>query len=546
MVTLSDDITELEKQLDPALRAVFALLRKTNQELTEGNKALTLSNQKLTEEVAKLSAQVKKFQKMLFGPKSEKMPPIRSEIRRIVEEEELFGQVDEGENEAAEDTSDSKDEEEAKKRRRRRGRAESEPARKTNRKLRKNLPVVRDRVLIKAEEIPEGYTLEDFREVKGNGEKNIIRRIEHVKEHLVVMEYELQTLASKDNELIITASAPPAVTEGGHYGPGVYAHDVVSRCDFSLPHHRLGKMLGLAGYKISRSTLTDLFHRTAELLKPIYDRLFELTRNERYVSADETGLLIQKKGKCKKGWVWMMLSSIAIVYYFSESRGGKIAEKLLGKTVGYLHIDGYSSYNSSCDENNGGRVRVGCWTHLRRLFFEALGELSENRKVLEWILELYRIEYQAAEMNVLGTMEHLALRQIYAVPIMDKIWEWIIEKKKVMPPKGATGIAITYAENQWEALCVYLTDPKVRLDNNLSENALRIIALGRKNFLFVGHEQAGQNLAILQTITATCRLHNVNPYEYIKDMLIRIQTHPASKIDELLPQNWKPTSPDSV
>lgn len=538
MVTLSDDIAALEKQLDPALRAVFALLRKTNEELTESNK-------RLTEEVAKLSDQVKKFQRMLFGPKSEKMPPIRSEIRRIVEEEELFGGGDESESSAAEDTPDSKDDEEAKKRRLRRGRAESESARKKNRKLRENLPVIRERVLIKAEDIPEGYTLDDFREIKGNGEKNIIRRIEHVKEHLVVMEYELQTLASKDNELILTASAPPAVTEGGHYGPGVYAHDVVSRCDFSLPHHRLGKMLGLAGYKISRSTLTDMFHRAAELLKPIYDRLFELTRNDRYVSADETGLAIQKEGKCKKGWMWMMLSSIAIVYYFSVSRGGKIAEKLLGKTLGYLHIDGYSGYNSSCDENNGGRVRVGCWTHARRLFFEALSELSENRKVLEWILELYRIEYKAAEMNVLGTMEHLALRQIHAVPIMDKIWEWIIEKKKGMPPKGATGIAITYAENQWESLCVYLTDPKIRLDNNFSENALRIIALGRKNFLFVGHEQAGQNLAILQTITATCRLHNVNPYEYIKDVLIRIQTHPASKIDELLPQNWNPTSPDS-
>jgi transposase len=546
LVTLSDDIAELEKQLDPALRAVFALLRKTNDELTESNKTISESNKKLTEEVAKLTAQVAKFQRMLFGPKSEKMPPIRSEIRRIVDEEELFSQTDDKKSDEEKDEAATlAAKEEAKKRRLIRGRAESKPARKKNRKLRENLPVIRERVLIKAEDIPEGYTLDDFREIKGNGEKNIIRRIEHVKEHLVVMEYELQTLASKDNELIITAPSPPSVTEGGHYGPGVYAHDVVSRCDFSLPHHRLGRMLGLAGYIIARSTLCDLFHRAAELLKPIYDRLFEITRNDRYVSADETGLSIQKKGRCKKGWVWMMLSTSAIVYYFSVSRGGKIAEKLIGKTAGYLHIDGYSGYNSGCDEKNGGRVRVGCWTHVRRTFFDALSESSENRKVLDWILELYRIEYKAAEMNVLGTMEHLALRQIHAVPIMDKIWEWICEKKKGLPPRGATGIAITYVVNQWESLCVYLTDPKIRLDNNLSENALRIIALGRKNFLFVGHEQAGQNLAILQTITATCRLHNVNPYEYIKDVLIRIQTHPASKIDELLPQNWKPTSRDS-
>jgi transposase len=141
-------------------------------------------------------------------------------------------------------------------------------------------------------------------------------------------------------------------------------------------------------------------------------------------------------------------------------------------------------------------------------------------------------------MDILGTIDHLALRQKHAVPLMDKIYDWIIEKKKIMPPTGATGKAITYAENQWESLCIFLTDPLVRLDNNISENALRIVALGRKNFLFVGHEQAGQNHAIVQTIVSTCRLHNVDPYEYIKDVLIRIQTHPAAKIDELLPQNW--------
>jgi transposase len=539
-VTLPEDIAALEKQLEPAVRAVFVVLRKTNEELTESNKALT-------EEVSRLTAQVAKFQKMLFGRKSEKLPPIQSEVRRVVEAEELFGQDGVGESDAEKESGTDEAAEEEKKRRRKCGRAKSEPERKKNRKLRENLPVIHERVLVKVEDLPEGYTLDDFREVGPNGEaKNIIRRIEHVREHLVVVEYELQTMASKDNEHIITALAPPSVIDGGHYGPSVYAHDVVSRCEFSLPHNRLGKMLGFSGYPISRSTLTSLYHRSAELLKPIYDRLFEITRHDPYVSADETGLAIQEKGGCVKGWVWMMLSINAIVYYFSESRGGKIAKKLLGDTIGYLQIDGYSGYNQICDEENGGRIRVGCWSHLRRLFFEALSELSENRKVLEWIVELYRIEYRAAELDILGTLDHLALRQKLAVPIMNKIYNWIIDKKAVMPPKGATGKAITYAENQWKALSVYLTDARIRLDNNLSENALRIIALGRKNFLFVGHEEAGQNLAILQTITSTCRLHNVDAYEYIKDVLIRIQTHPASKIDELLPQNWCPTTPDSV
>jgi transposase len=531
-VTYHDDIVALEEKLDPALRAAFSMLRKTNEELTE-------TNQKLVNEVAKLTAQLSKFEKMLFGRKSEKLPPIQSEVRRAVTAEELFGTGENGEPRKLTD-------EEVKDFRRKRGRAKSEPSRKKNRKLRENLPVLRERVLVKPENLPDGYRLEDFREVIPAGEsKNIIQRIEHVREHLVVVEYDLQTLASKDNEHIITASAPPSVIDGGHFGPSVYAHDVVSRCEFSLPHNRLAKMLGFSGYAISRSTLTSLYHRSAELLKLIYDRLFELIRNDPYVSADETGVAIQQKGGCKKGWMWMMLSAHAIVYYFSESRGGKIAQTLLGETSGHLQIDGYSGYNSICKEEDGGRVRVGCWSHVRRLFFEALSEFAENKKVLDWIVELYRIEYKAAELDILGTVDHLALRQNYAGPILDKIYQWIIGKKDLMPPQGATGKAITYAINQWKTLNVFLTDPRIHLDNNLSENALRIIATGRKNFLFVGHEEAGQNMAILQTITSTCRLHNVNAYEYIKDVLIRIQTHPASKIDELLPQNWKPATPDA-
>jgi transposase len=339
-VTLPDDIAELEKQLDPAARAVFALLRKTNEELTESNKELIASNRKLTEEVSKLSGQVAKFQKMLFGRKSEKLPPIQSEVRRVVEAEELFG-------DAGNDDSTA-DKEAAAQKRRKRARAKSEPKRKKNRKLRQNLPVIKERVCVKPGDLPEGYSLDDFRVVGKNGEaKNIVRRIEHVREHLVVVEYELQTLASHDNEHIITAPAPPSVIDGGHYGPSVYAHDVVSRCEFSLPHNRLGKMLSHSGYNISRSTLTSLYHRSAELLTLIYNRLFEITRNDPYVSADETGLAIQQKGGCVKGWVWMMLSVNAIVYYFSESRGGKIAKKLLGDTTGYLQIDGYSGYNIS-------------------------------------------------------------------------------------------------------------------------------------------------------------------------------------------------------
>jgi len=162
----------------------------------------------------------------------------------------------------------------------------------------------------------------------------------------------------------------------------------------------------------------------------------------------------------------------------------------------------------------------------------------EARNVLDLIVELYRIEHRAAERGLLGTEAHRLLRQTESKEIVDLIDAWVDEKKDAYHPKGYMAKAIGYATNQREALRQFLEDPKLPLDNNFSERALRIFALGRKNYLFSGHVEGAQNLAILESIVATCRLHGVNPYEYIKDVLIRVQSHPVKQINELLPSNW--------
>ena len=123
---------------------------------------------------------------------------------------------------------------------------------------------------------------------------------------------------------------------------------------------------------------------------------------------------------------------------------------------------------------------------------------------------------------------------------LDKLHEWLVKKKRKSPPKSPLGQAVGYVLNQWEPLTKFVSDVRLPLDNNAAERALRPIALGRKNFLFVGNDRAGQNLAVLQSLVSTCMANDVNPYEYIADVLIRIQSHPMSRIDELLPMNWKP------
>ncbi len=516
---MPDDDAELEAliaTLDPTAQVVVKLIQKSNAEL----KAM----------LAVRDEQLAEFQRMLFGKRTEKLPRIESEVRRAIEKDELAP-------DAKPPSSDPKEQAAVKKakqtKRRKIARKKSEPQRKLRRKLRKKLPVVQERCTVLPEDLPDGYSLNDFREL---GQGGVIRRVDHVREHLVVVEYRLQTLTSKDGLVVVKAEAPPSVVEGGHYGTGLHAHVVVAKCADSLPLYRIEKMLERAGHSIARSSLCALFHRSAELLRPIYDRMLEQLKLDPYLHADETTLPVMREGGCHRGWVWAVLSKENIIYAYDESRGGHVAERLIGESEGTLVIDGYSGYNVVISDL--ARTRVGCWSHSRRKFWVAMQANPAARVVLEFIVELYKVEHRAAERGLLGTDAHLLLRQTESKPIVDLIDKWVDENEDGHHPKGHMAKAVTYATNQRKALRQFLEDPKLPLDNNFSERALRIFALGRKNYLFSGHAEGAQNLAILQSIVATCRLQGVNPYEYIKDVLIRVQTHPASKIEEILPANW--------
>ena len=181
-------------------------------------------------------------------------------------------------------------------------------------------------------------------------------------------------------------------------------------------------------------------------------------------------------------------------------------------------------------------------SHVRRKFFDALPTAPEASQALDLIRELYQVEHEAMESGVVRKPEHLTLRQTKSRPIMDRFKDWLDDQKPKHLPKGAMGEALRYAVNNWKSLTVFLGDEHVPIDNNASERALRVAALGRKNFLFVGHDEAGRNIAALYTLVATCEANDVNPVAYLEDVLIRVQTHPAAQIDELLPTNWKPVN----
>ena len=356
--------------------------------------------------------------------------------------------------------------------------------------------------------------------------------------------HQRETLACSCGEYIVTAPAPPRVYDRCQYSAGFIAHLVVQKCGDSLPIYRIEKQFKRMGIPMSRSTMTELFHRAGVLLAPIAARILALVAASDVVLADETSMPMQAtlrlEKKPKRTYLWTFVSGNFVAYRFSPSRSGATPREVLGSTKGTLVVDAYTGYNAVTGVD--GRTRAGCLAHARRRFFDALASHPEAQLALDIIRDVYRVEHEAKERGVARTSEHLAMRHARSKPLLDKLHTWLVEKKDSYLPKGGMGSAIRYALDNWTELTRFLDDVHVPPDNNRSEAALRVAALGRKNFLFVGHEDAGDNIAALYTLVATCEAHGVNPFDYLRDVLMRVSTHPASDIDALLPHRWAPAA----
>jgi transposase len=257
---------------------------------------------------------------------------------------------------------------------------------------------------------------------------------------------------------------------------------------------------------------------------------------------------VQAKQKTRIAWLWSFIArdefdKELVAYVFSKSRSGETPARVLEGTIGKLVVDGYTGYNRVTLP--GARERAGCLAHLRRKFFDARNFSPAAHRVLDLILEIYKVERAALDQEILGTPAHLAMRQARSRQVMDELKVLLLAEQPKHLPKGPMGEAVGYALSQWNALTLFLTDARLPIDNNASERALRIAALGRKNFLFVGHNEAGENLAGLYSLIATCEANGVNPIEYLTEVLIRVQTHPATRIDELLPHRWHSSPPNT-
>jgi transposase len=357
---------------------------------------------------------------------------------------------------------------------------------------------------------------------------------EYVPGHFVREVHRRQRLACRCGECILTAPTANKVWERARFGPGLVAHTMVSKCLDALPLFRIARILGRAGVDISDRTLGRLFHHGADQLLPLYQRLRELVCQSELVMADETPIAIMAKLKTRRGYVWTFRTENIVLYVASAGRSGETPVAVLGDTKGVLLVDGYTGYNQVTTPQ--GRNRAGCWAHARRKFVEAIDTEQElAAEVIALIAELYAIESKVRNAGTLGSKQHQTLRQTETREVMTRIATWLEAAKDRCLPKGPLSQAIGYARNQWPQLQLCCDDATIPLDNNLSENALRAVAIGRKNWMFAGNDMAAQRYAVLLSLLTTAVANGLNPEHWLKATLMALDDTKMSDLDALLP-----------
>jgi transposase len=357
---------------------------------------------------------------------------------------------------------------------------------------------------------------------------------EYVQPHFRKRIYQRETLSCRCGH-IVTAPAPTRLGEKTRYAPSFVAHLVVSKCSESTPQYRLEKFYRNIGIPISRSTMCSLLHRGAGELRPLYNAALALVPSAPDVHADETSA--RQQDLERRSFIWSFVTRDLVVYKYAPSRSGDTPKAVLKNSTGRLVVDQHTGYNAVTKP--GGRIRAGCLAHARRKIFEQ-SEHPETREALDLIADIYRVEAEAKAADIVGTDAHLTLRKEKSRPLFARLLRWGRRHREQFEPRSGMGKAIRYLLRNFRELGRFLRYATIPPDNNVAEASLRRVALGRSNYLFFGNEDAGKNFAVLYTLVASCEKHGVNAIEYLTDVLTRVQTHPANRVEELLPHRWKP------
>ena len=533
-MTQEEMLSQMESMLQP--------LQQVNASQTETIRKLTLQNESLQSRIKELTAQVAWLNRQLFGRKSEKLPIIDPSYPDL-----FAGMLPDN----AQQISDSRDQAVEKIVKTKEERRQE----KKNRIMMEDLPVL-EQVILTPDNLDETLYKKIGQEVT--------RIVEHKPGQLYIKEIIREKWGLKDNTLtapegmsgVLIAPMPLLPIYKGIAGASLLAEILLQKYEYHMPYYRQIKQYSHLGMKgLTESTVDGWFKQTMELLRPLYEVLKSEVMKADYIQADETTtpVIDRDTHKAAKEYLWMVravMERLVLFHYDHGSRAGAVIESLANRYnfKGYLQCDGFAGYETAF-RTNADVLLVNCMAHVRRHFEQAL---DENRTTaghaLKEIQHLYKIEHMCDDAGM-SPEERKAKRDELSRPIMEAMKMWMETEGVKYSESSQIGKAITYAYTRWDNMMRYLDDGRLLLDNNLAENEIRPVTLGRKNYLFCGNHEAAQNMAVVCSLLATCRNHDVNPRDYLNDIISQMPYHTKASYKELLqllPHKWKLTHPESV
>jgi transposase len=500
-------------------------------------KAAELSVQLRTLEIEKLKAQIAKLRRMQFGRSSEKLNRKIDQLELRLEELESGAAEDDAKTESAAESEDSL------------------PIRLRNRPKRKPLPdhLPREEVVHQPAD-GAGCTCPECGGVMSKLGEDITEVLDYVPGHFQVIRHVRPKFACQACDAITQAPAPAMPTPRSRATPALLAHVLVSKYADHQPLHRQSEIYAREDVDLDRSTLAGWVGQVAWLLDPLVDAIAKHVFAGEKIHGDDTTLPVLEPGlgRTKTGRLWVYvrddrphagIAPPAAIYFYSPDRGGEHPAAHLANFTGFLQADGYSGFEAlynAARTKPGPIIEVACWAHCRRKIFDEWERTKSPvaKEALDRIAAIYRIEDMARFAPIAERVEHRS----ETARLLKELFAWIEATNRKLSAKSELAKAFNYILNRRTELTRFVTDGRLEADNNIAENAMRIIALGRRNYLFAGSDQGGRRAAAIYSILASAKLNGLNPERYLKDVLTRIaEGHAINRIDELLP--WRTLAP---
>lgn len=474
--------------------------------------------------VVELLGQVDYLKRMLFGRRSEKL---HDDPNQGV----LFGRLEPDDHPEQEDNSE--DDEETTPRQRRR----------TRHRGRRPLPDHLPRCVREIHPPDEEQTCPCCGERKVVFGQDVTEELDVVPAKFFVNRYVRFKYACRACEGYVSVGPlPPRPMDKGIPGPGFLAYLITSKYADHLPLYRQQQIYRRVGLEIPRSTMCGWVSYAASVLSPIVEAMKVSVMASRKIHTDDTPITVldpaAKPVGSRKGYMWVYIGDQDdVVFEYTNSRKRDGPESFLKGYRGYLQADAFSGYDRIYA--GGDVVEVACWAHARRKYFDAQSSHeAEAKRILELIGRLYAVEHRGKAESVLPE-RLLSWRQRHSRRRLDRLRGELDRLSLSVLPRSPLGKAIAYTLNNWKALMRYTDAAFLSIDNNHSERQIKQLVIGRKNWLFVGSEGGAENAAILFSVVVSCKLAGVDPFAYLRDVLMRIHAHPAASIHELIPREWQ-------